>query len=79
MTKDKTIPELLKSLGTGTVAGHLGILFVYLKLTNQIDWSWVWVTVPFWGISAAAFLVASVVVLILKAYAWFARGRSTGE
>ena len=29
--------------------GLLGILFVYLKLTHQIAWSWWWVTLPFWG------------------------------
>lgn len=27
----------------------LGVLFIGLKLTNQIDWSWLWVLVPFWG------------------------------
>lgn len=26
----------------------LGILFVALKLTGHIDWSWFWVTAPFW-------------------------------
>jgi hypothetical protein len=78
MTEDKTIPELLKSLGTPTVVGHLGILFVYLKLTNQIDWSWVWVTAPFWGVSAAA-VACALVLSIPRAFAWFVRGRSAGE
>jgi hypothetical protein len=32
-----------------SVGGLLGVLFVYLKLTHQIDWSWWWVTAPFWG------------------------------
>jgi hypothetical protein len=26
----------------------LGLMFVYLKLTVQIGWSWWWVTAPFW-------------------------------
>jgi hypothetical protein len=78
MTKSKTLPEPLKSLGTGTVTGHLGILFVYLKLTGQIDWSWVWVTVPFWGVSAAA-VACALVLSIPRAVAWFVRGRSAGE
>lgn len=30
------------------VAGILGILFVVLKLTGTINWSWWWVTSPFW-------------------------------
>jgi len=29
--------------------GLLGVAFVVLKLTGYIDWSWWWVTVPFWG------------------------------
>lgn len=29
--------------------GLLGIVFVVLKLTGTIDWSWWWVTAPFWG------------------------------
>ncbi len=31
------------------VFGLLGVLFVGLKLTGFIDWSWWWVTAPFWG------------------------------
>lgn len=26
----------------------LGILFITLKLTEHIDWSWIWVLAPFW-------------------------------
>lgn len=33
--------------GIGTL-GLLGILFIGLKLTGHIDWSWWWVTSPFW-------------------------------
>lgn len=29
-------------------AGILGVLFIGLKLTGYIDWSWVWVLAPFW-------------------------------
>lgn len=31
------------------VLGLLGIVFVVLKLVGKIDWSWWWVTLPFWG------------------------------
>ena len=31
-----------------TTLGALGILFVALKLTNVIDWPWIWVLGPFW-------------------------------
>jgi hypothetical protein len=27
----------------------LGVAFVVLKLCDKIDWSWWWVTAPFWG------------------------------
>lgn len=29
-------------------ASILGLLFITLKLTNHIDWSWWWVLSPFW-------------------------------
>lgn len=31
------------------VLGLLGVLFVALKLTEYVDWSWWYVTLPFWG------------------------------
>ncbi len=31
------------------VLGLLGITFVVLKITGFINWSWWWVTAPFWG------------------------------
>lgn len=31
------------------ILGILGVLFVGLKLTGHIGWSWWWVTAPFWG------------------------------
>jgi len=29
--------------------GLLTIVFITLKLTHYIDWSWWWVTCPIWG------------------------------
>ena len=34
------------------VFGLLGVVFVTLKLTHYIDWSWWYVTLPFWGMFA---------------------------
>lgn len=42
--------------------GLLGIVFIILKLTDVIDWSWWWVTLPLWG---GAALGLSVFVLVL--------------
>ena len=36
------------SSGIG-VLGLLGVAFVILKLCKIINWSWWWVTLPFWG------------------------------
>lgn len=30
------------------LCGGLFLLFVYLKLTNAIDWAWYWVVSPLW-------------------------------
>ena len=32
-------------LGLGTI---LFLIFLVLKLTNYIDWSWWWITAPLW-------------------------------
>ena len=47
------------SSGIGGV-GVLGIVFVTLKLCGVINWSWWWVTSPFW----IPFAVATVIVVI---------------
>ena len=57
-----------KNGGIG-ILGMLFVLFVGLKLTHNIDWSWWWVTAPLWGplalVSVSA-LIAFVVYMILK-------------
>jgi hypothetical protein len=35
------------TVGPG-LGGLLTVLFVALKLTNHIDWSWLWVLSPLW-------------------------------
>jgi hypothetical protein len=51
-------------------AGLLGALFVGLKLGHVIDWSWWWVTAPFWG--GVALVVALLVGggLVISAIEW---------
>ncbi len=43
----------------------LGLLFVGLKLTGHIDWSWVWVLLPFWG--GLAFVLVMMLIGLLGA------------
>ena len=42
---------------SGNILGLLGIVFVVLKLTDVIAWSWWWVTLPFWGGALLAILI----------------------
>lgn len=54
--------------------GILGVLFVALKLTGYIHWSWWWVTAPFWGpwaLLALFFAVGGLVFLTTVGVAWW--------
>lgn len=56
------------SHGVG-VFGLLGVVFVVLKLTHVINWSWWWVTAPFWGgfaLVAAILVFFAVIVGVVK-------------
>jgi hypothetical protein len=41
----------------------LTILFIGLKLTNQIDWSWILVLSPIWGTFVVVFLFYFIAIL----------------
>jgi hypothetical protein len=52
--------------------GLLGVLFIGLKLAGMIDWSWWWVTAPFWAAPALAlampalgFVIAAFVMCVI--------------
>ena len=56
----------MKYYGISTTS-LLGIAFVVLKLTNYIDWSWLWVLAPFWipwAIFGAILIVSLIICLI---------------
>lgn len=60
----------MKSNNNGSIgfAGLLALLFIALKLTHVIDWSWWWVLSPLW-ISAGLVLVIFILVpLIIAAF-----------
>lgn len=46
--------------------GVLTLIFITLKLTGYINWSWWWVLAPLWG--SFAFAIAFVVVAMLIIY-----------
>jgi len=51
------------SLGIG-FTGLLTIVFIVLKLTNYIDWSWWWVLSPIWIVFVLALIVFMILVLV---------------
>ena len=44
----------------------LTLLFIGLKLTGCISWSWLWVLSPLWLSTAMLVLAAVVIVLLMK-------------
>ena len=62
--KDKTTIQF----GGTSFPGLLFLVFLTLKLTNVINWSWWWVTAPLWIPAATvvgiAVLIASIAVLV---------------
>ena len=54
-------------IGGGGVGflGLLALLFIGLKLTGHIDWSWLWVLAPLWGILALHVVVLALLLLFL--------------
>ena len=58
--------ENLNSKNTNGVGflGLLTILFIGLKLTGHITWSWIWVLAPLWIPVCISLLILSVVVIL---------------
>jgi phosphoglycerol transferase MdoB-like AlkP superfamily enzyme len=54
--------------------GLLGVLFIALKLTHVINWSWWWVTIPLWG-GAAFAIVVLLIIAVIAGLAMYARVR----
>lgn len=47
----------------------LFLVFLVLKLTKVIDWSWWWITAPLWGqvaLSVIIFVVTVIILIIFK-------------
>lgn len=44
-----------------------GVALMILKAGKVISWSWIWVTIPFWG-PFALLLLAAVILIILKVF-----------
>ncbi len=57
-------------IGIGMV---LFIVFLVLKLTGTIDWSWWWVTSPLWIPFAAAAVILGIVGVIAMIIEYFSK------
>lgn len=64
------------SSGVG-VLGLLGVAFVVLKLVGVIDWSWWWVTAPFWG--GFALVLFAIAVFCAVSLLWPRRAASVHQ
>ena len=53
----------------------LTLMFIGLKLTDHLDWSWWWVLAPIWIKFAFLLLVIVIVVIVKKRTGW----KSSGE
>ena len=58
MGKDKPTTS---GIGIGTI---LFLIFMTLKLTGDIDWSWWWVTAPLWIPLAVGITIMGIATLI---------------
>lgn len=54
----------LEGCAFGFVPGLLGVVFVTLKLLGLVDWSWWWVTAPFWGGAAGVIIGVAAIAVI---------------
>ena len=48
--------------------GLLAIVFITLKLTGYITWSWWWVLAPLWGPLAVVLVIFLLIVIIAAAF-----------
>lgn len=55
-----------KSSGGIGILGIMFLIFMTLKLTGFIDWSWWWVTAPLWGGIVLTILIAIIIYISLK-------------
>lgn len=61
--------KIERTNGGGSGVGFCGLLFIVflvLKLTHVIDWSWWWITAPLWG-GLALFILIVIIAFIVFA------------
>lgn len=51
--------------------GLLFLVFLVLKLTHVIDWSWWWVTAPLWGGIAFGLIIFFIIIFVTAIISMF--------
>ena len=59
---NNTVVNLDGGIGFGTM---LFLIFLVLKLTNVIAWSWWWITAPLW--IPAIFILVGIIIMVAAA------------
>ena len=59
MSKEQKITAVNSSILT-----TMFVVFLVLKLTGNIDWSWWWVTSPLWLPIALTFFIVSIIFVV---------------
>lgn len=57
-----------KTTGGVGFFGLLFIIFLVLKLTHVIDWSWWWITAPLWIPALVAFGILLAFIFLIKRF-----------
>lgn len=65
-----------KRRGGADFCSLLLLLFIGLKLTGHIDWSWVWVLSPFWIRAAFRLAMVALAITLMKKLGWKPSGKT---
>ncbi len=65
--RDNRDNKEVKTVGLGFVDA-LTLLFIALKLTGHITWSWIWVLSPIW-ISISFLAILAIVIILISRWA----------
>ena len=57
--------EININSSTNCSLGLLGIAFIVLKLCGVIDWPWIWVLAPIWGVFALVLGIGLICLVII--------------
>ena len=62
-TKNSGETKVVRSGGI-SLSSILGVVFIVLKLTGVISWSWVWVLAPFWIPLVLVVLILAIIIVV---------------